>query len=83
MFAFIGMPGPMEMTVIAIIAVLLFGSKLPQVAKNAGRGLTEFKKGVAGVQDGMEDLTGELASTSEEVTQAVKKPARRKTRRRK
>lgn len=44
----IGLP---EMIIIGIIAVLLFGSRLPTVARSMGKSLTEFKKGMQGVED--------------------------------
>jgi sec-independent protein translocase protein TatA len=43
--------GPAEMMVIGIIAVLLFGSRLPEVGRSLGKGLVEFKKGLNGVRD--------------------------------
>ena len=50
-FAFIGAPGPMEMAIVGIIALLLFGKRLPEVARSMGKGIVEFKKGIAGVED--------------------------------
>ncbi|MFP6618989.1 MAG: twin-arginine translocase TatA/TatE family subunit [Pirellulaceae bacterium] len=44
-FAFIGM-GPMEMMVIGAIAVILFGSKLPEVARSVGKSYREFRSGL-------------------------------------
>jgi sec-independent protein translocase protein TatA len=43
--------GPMEMMVIGIIALLLFGKKLPEVARSLGKGVIEFKKGLRGIED--------------------------------
>lgn len=44
----IGMP---EMIIVAIVGLLLFGKRLPEVARNLGKGITEFKKGVRGIED--------------------------------
>ena len=45
-------PGPMELSIIAGIIILLFGStKVPSLMRNLGRGVTEFKKGVSGTED--------------------------------
>ena len=44
-FAF-GMPGPMELLIIGGIALLLFGSRLPSVARSFGQSIVEFKKGM-------------------------------------
>lgn len=44
-------PGPWEIAVIVIIALLLFGRKLPQVARNVGRSLVEFKRGLKSAKD--------------------------------
>ncbi len=46
-----GMPGIQELVIIAIIVLILFGSRLPSVMRNLGRGVTEFKKGVQGLED--------------------------------
>jgi len=45
-----------ELLVFGIIAVLLFGSRLPSVARSLGKSIVEFKKG-------MNDLSSELKSS--------------------
>lgn len=37
---------PMEMAVIGLVALLLFGKKLPDVAHSLGKGIVEFKRGI-------------------------------------
>lgn len=49
--AFISMPGPMEWVIIGLIALLLFGKRLPGVAKSLGQAMHEFKSGLAGNMD--------------------------------
>ena len=44
-------PGPMELIIIAVIVLLLFGNRLPGVMRSLGKGVVEFKKGVSGVDD--------------------------------
>ena len=42
----IGMPAGMEWLVILIIALLLFGSRLPSMMRGLGGSIKEFKKGM-------------------------------------
>ncbi|MBI3464266.1 MAG: twin-arginine translocase TatA/TatE family subunit [Planctomycetes bacterium] len=45
LFAIFGI-GPMEMVIVAVIVLLLFGTRLPSAMRSLGRGVTEFKKGL-------------------------------------
>lgn len=47
--------GHTELLIVGVIALLLFGSRLPEVARSMGKSLTEFKKGIQGVQDEFND----------------------------
>ena len=56
--------GTMEMAVIAILAVVLFGSRLPEVARSLGGSYNEFRKGLNDIQDSIKQ---ELDATTKEV----------------
>ena len=45
------MPSFPEMIVIMVIGLVLFGKRLPEVGKNLGKGIVEFKKGLKGLED--------------------------------
>ena len=55
------MPSMGEFIVIAAIGLLLFGKRLPEVGRSLGKGIVEFKKGLKGIE--------------EEVDQQANKPA--------
>ncbi len=40
--------GPMEMVIVGMVMLLLFGTRLPSVMRSLGFGITEFKKGLKG-----------------------------------
>ena len=52
----------MEWVVIGVIALLLFGKRLPGVARSLGTGIVEFKKGLKG---GGEQAEAEAATADE------------------
>ena len=43
--------GPMELAVLALIVLLLFGSRLPGVMRSLGQSITEFTKGTREGED--------------------------------
>lgn len=47
--------GGWELLVIAVIVLLLFGNRLPSVMRSLGQGVTEFKRGVQGIEDEKKD----------------------------
>ena len=63
-------PGGMEMVVILLIAVLLFGAnKIPKLARSTGEAMGEFKKGRQEVEQELQDLQeGEVEGSSGDAT---------------
>ena len=50
-------PGGMEMMVILLIAVLLFGAnKIPKLARSTGEAMGEFKKGRQEVEEELQEM---------------------------
>jgi sec-independent protein translocase protein TatA len=54
--------GPQELLVVGVVAVLIFGRRLPEVGRALGQGLMEFKRSLKGVK-------GEVDETNREVRQ--------------
>jgi len=52
-----GAPGLPELIIFGTIALLLFGKRLPEVARSLGKGIVEFKKGVKGIEDEVSQST--------------------------
>ena len=45
---FLGMVGPNQMIIVLVVVLLLFGGrKIPELMRGLGRGVKEFKDGVA------------------------------------
>lgn len=59
----IGMPGPFELMIVLIIALLIFGRRLPEVMRGLGRSVTEFKRGM-----------NEISTLDEDPAEAPKAP---------
>jgi len=63
-------PGPTEMFFILVIALLLYGGKLPEMARTWGKTLAEFRRSLSGIQseinDAMYSTTDQLAIDQQE-----------------
>jgi len=66
--------GTSEMVIFGVIALLLFGKRLPEVARSAGSSLMEFKKGMQGIKDEVHGATTPSYSDSYTDT-AASRPA--------
>lgn len=56
-------PGWSQMLIVLFIALLLFGKRLPEVAKNLGKGLREFQAGMKGIQNEVNTAARSAADT--------------------
>lgn len=71
-----GMPGPMELTIIAVIAVLIFGKRLPSIARSVGSSFVEFKRGIKhGIEDAkepFEDAKRQMEGEAKEIERGLR-----------
>jgi sec-independent protein translocase protein TatA len=64
-FAFLPSLGPVELALVAGVCLLFFGNRLPSVMRSLGKSVTEFKKGVSGIEDDIDRaVTTEKKPTS-------------------
>jgi len=68
-------PGPIEIAVIAIDALLIFGRRLPEIARNVGKSLTEFKKGLHEAKETKDELIDEVREVKDDVVKEAKDAA--------
>jgi sec-independent protein translocase protein TatA len=52
-----GTIGNWELLVLLVLGVLLFGKRLPEVGRSLGKGIVEFKKGLRGIEDEIDDAS--------------------------
>ena len=51
----LGSPGVGELLVIAVVAVVLFGGRLPEVARSLGGTYQQFRKGLSDIQSSIKN----------------------------
>ena len=61
-------PGYPEIIVVLVIAVILFGRRLPEVARSFGKSIVEFKRGLRDVQNEVDSASDPPNDTSEKPT---------------
>ena len=57
-------PDGVAMIIVGVIAVLLFGSRLPEVARSLGKSFVEFKRGIHGLESEVNDAIYQSPSSS-------------------
>jgi len=69
--AFISMPGTGEWMVILFIGLLIFGRRLPEVARSLGKSVNEFKRGLKNFQDSADDVVSDVNKVTNDVVNDV------------
>ena len=60
---------PLHWLVVGVVALLLFGNRLPEVARSLGRSFKEFKRG-------LNDVTDEMDRNAQHQVRTAGSPAR-------
>lgn len=61
LFGFFGV-GTIEMVIIGGVAVMLFGGRLPKVARSVGQSIVEFKRGFLEVEQECAEISRKIES---------------------
>ena len=65
--------GP-DLIILLIIGLLIFGKRLPEVGRGLGRSIVEFRKGMKGVQDEVEDAVNKPDPPAQIPQEPIAKP---------
>ncbi|MBX9680350.1 MAG: twin-arginine translocase TatA/TatE family subunit [Gemmataceae bacterium] len=76
LFALLPQLGFMELMVLGVLGVLLFGRKLPDVGRYLGQTITSFKKGMKGLEDGVDDVAVHQTSAPAQPVDQIRAPQR-------
>jgi sec-independent protein translocase protein TatA len=72
---FAWMPSGFDWVVILVVALLLFGRRLPEVARAAGKSLSEFKKGINEAKESTDEFVDEAKKVRDDVAKQAKDAA--------
>jgi sec-independent protein translocase protein TatA len=66
-------PQGWEWLVILVVALLIFGRRLPEIARSIGKSLTEFKKGIKEAEKTKDELEDDVKKIKDDVANETKK----------
>ena len=64
-----------ELLVVLVIALLIFGRRLPDIARSMGKSLTEFKKGINEAKETKDEFVNDVKEIGDEVAKEAKNAA--------
>jgi sec-independent protein translocase protein TatA len=70
-----GFAGGWEWVIILVVALLIFGKRLPDIARSVGKSLTEFKKGINEAKDVKDDVEKDMRQLKDDVVSEAKDAA--------
>jgi sec-independent protein translocase protein TatA len=62
--------------VVLVIGILLFGKRLPDIGRTLGKSLVEFKKGMRGLEDNLDDTSATTPARQEPMAEQIRPPQR-------
>ena len=68
-------PQGWEWLVILVVALLIFGRRLPEIARSIGKSLTEFKKGINEAKQTKDEIADDVKKIKDEVVEQTKDAA--------
>ena len=64
-----------ELLVVLVIALLIFGRRLPDIARSMGKSLTEFKKGINEAKETKDEFVNDVKDMGNDVAKQAKDAA--------
>jgi sec-independent protein translocase protein TatA len=74
LFAF--QPSMIHLLIILAIGVLFFGRRLPEIGRSLGKSITEFQKGMKGIEDDLNPSSGPAPRADAAPSEAIRPPQR-------
>jgi sec-independent protein translocase protein TatA len=70
-----GMFSHWELLVVLVVLLLLFGRRLPEIARSMGKSLTEFKKGIHEAEETKDEIVNDVKKIGDDVAKETREAA--------